>query len=80
MLNLSFFFVQGGVNIEEVAEQNPDAIKKYPLPLTSSNQVDVELAERIASEAFGIYFKLNYKFNLYISNPFINRFNRSKFN
>lgn len=54
--NLSFSLKtlsKGGVNIEEVAETNPDAIKKYPLPLTSENQVDIALAEKIASEAFG---------------------------
>lgn len=27
----------GGVNIEEVAEKNPDAIKKFPLPITKGN-------------------------------------------
>jgi len=45
---------EGGVNIEEVAESNPDAIKKYPLPLTHDSQVDVKLAEKIAAEAFEI--------------------------
>lgn len=45
---------EGGVNIEEVAESNPDAIKKYPLPLTHDNHIDEALAQKIASQAFGI--------------------------
>jgi succinyl-CoA synthetase beta subunit len=43
----------GGVNIEEVAEINPDAIKKYPLPLNKDDSVDIQLAEKIANQAFG---------------------------
>jgi succinyl-CoA synthetase beta subunit len=47
----------GGVNIEEVAEKDPDAIKKFKLPMSATNELGQELVEQIARDGLSTTLK-----------------------
>lgn len=44
----------GGVNIEEVAEKTPEAIHKFPLPLTDNQELDQDYLKHIAKKGLGL--------------------------
>ncbi|XP_054160436.1 succinate--CoA ligase [GDP-forming] subunit beta, mitochondrial-like [Oppia nitens] len=46
---------EGGVDIEQVAEKNPDAIHKFIVPIdTNSDNLDLELAKNVAKNGLGL--------------------------